>query len=98
MDQPIVLRLTLEHMQWSIMQALYPREAELQECIEAVVKRAFESFDFEAEIERETLLLLRRKVREEVEREVLSMLSQKDDPPIRAFVREEVERQLKGGK
>lgn len=96
MEQPIVLRLTLEHMQWSIMQALYPREVELKECIEEVVKHAFESFDFETEIKRETMLVLRRRVREEVEREVLSALSKKDDSPIRACVREEVERQLKG--
>ena len=80
--EPIVLRLTLERMQWSILQALYPHEVELKQRIEAIVQKALASFDFEAEIERQVITTLRREMERRVAwkvREEFAALKEKPD-------------------
>jgi hypothetical protein len=95
MEPPVVLKLTLEHMQWQIMQAIYPREVELKERIEQVVSQAIDSFDFQAEIERQVAQELRNLVRRKVEYGVMAALNREKREHIDKIIEAEVERQLR---
>ncbi len=98
MEPPIVLRLTLEHMQWQIMQAIYPREVELKTAIEQAVARAVESVDFQAEIERQVATTLHNEIRRRVEIAVLGALRYAAMPELEQRIQAEVEKQLREAK
>jgi dephospho-CoA kinase len=89
---PVMIRLTLEHMQWQIVQALYPREVELEEATKRAVARAVESFDFEQEVYEQARREIRQKINDWVYHAVHDVLN---TSKCQKQIQAEVKRQLK---
>jgi hypothetical protein len=96
MEQPLVIRLSIEHMQAQILQAIYPREIELKEHIEQAVQRAIDSFDFNAEVERQVISTLRNDMQRRVQAALYTAFARKGMDELDKQIESEVERQLRG--
>jgi hypothetical protein len=95
MEEPFVIRLSVEHMKYQILQAISPREIELKERIELAVKKAVEGFDFQGEIERKVVNELNSMTSAWVRACVQNTIH---TSPLQKQIQAEVERQLKEAK
>jgi len=95
MEPPLVIRLSVEHMQYQIMQAIYPHETELRDRVKDAVQNAVASFDFNAEVTRQVEVFIQRRIQEYASIAISTTLN-KGDSHIEKLVQAEVERQLKG--
>jgi hypothetical protein len=91
-EPPLTIRLTLERMHYQIIQALYPREIELEEVIKRAVERAIQSFDFEAEVTRQACAYIRDDIAQRVRAAVSTTITTSD---LQKRIEAEVQRQLK---